>query len=467
MSLSSMPPSSMSRRSMNRSFLVFGESSPKGSRMNRVPFPSGLGRWGASLALGVFALLGMGVPHTASAQVTTAYIINPGTPDLFQYTGVQNSLAYYLAGLPSPLAPQVPPGNGIIPLLMSIDSRLGGVNSGVGQVAANNDSLNRLKDQDRADLDTVRRREPSHARTSCYDVTMGVARSMSTTFAGNNALSTVSNMGGGGPTGTNRNGYEADAVRQTAVRQAQGHSLFCSVEDINSKVPGCVGSYVSQYPQADLRSNTLTRAPLPSNMDPSNMPNYSLQWGPEQDAADQYVKTVLPPPPQRPDPNASTSGRLTEAQNVYLIGVNRYNSRMSAITDVLTDIASSYKATAGVNGVSESNQIWQSAKTQDTYRVLFPGQKYPAYPSEMEFLRYEVFRLYGDPVTIAARQSMTERELAIEAISVQTLNARLMLRVVERLDGLSKLMATMASQSLDPLTSSSMAGGAPMENKKN
>lgn len=364
----------------------------------------------------------------ATAQVSMA-------ADIYTLTG-------YLTGIVG-----TPPGNGLIALTSAMDGRLAAVGSAVGQIPANQDALDRLREQDLQDIETARRRMPSYAKTSCYDVTMGLSRSGGTTNTAAIKRQIESSVL------AEREGYVEDADRQTLVNRALEHSAFCSSQDIANKRPGCKNASVSNLPSADLRSSTLNRAPSSDGAGNDPTSNYTLTQQAQQ-AAKAYIQNVTPQTLPQPDPVK----RLTESNNAYLVNLDRYNARASVITDVLASIAAAHSENWAVVGYNETAQIWRSGTTRDKYRILFPQQTFPEAPSEMEMLRYEVFLQYAEPVTIAARQSMTEKELAVENLKMQALNARLNLLLLERTEGMVKLQAQILAQSLDPMTRGGMAG---------
>lgn len=396
-------------------------------------------------ALAVF-MTGMAPLAPAWAQ---AELVLETNPVLISGATAQVTMAADIAILTAYLTGTVgvPPGNGLIALNSAIDARLSGLNNAVGQLPANADALDRLRKQDEMDMEAGRRRMPSYARSGCYDITMALSRSGGSAGTANKKRQIESSVL------NERETYVEDVDRRTLINRALEHSEFCSPRDIQAKRPGCVGGSVSQTPNADIRSSTLNRAPSKTLDGVDLTSNYTLT-DQGQKAARAYISNVVPQTLPQPDPTRSYS----ETNNVYLVNVGRYNARASVVTDVLTTIAAAHSENAAVVGYSETSQIWRSQKTRDTYRSLFPDQEFPEVPSEMELLRYEVFQQYGDPTTIAARQSLTEKELALESLRIQSLNARLNLLLIERIEGLTKLEAAALSQSLDPMTRGQMAG---------
>lgn len=409
--------------------------------------------WGASalLAVTLGALGAWSVVQAPAARaqtpVTDAGDIAVNTANGVILADIDKNLLLldtYLGGI----YPPIPiPTSGIIQIAASMDARLAGVNAGLGQIVANQDAVARLREQDKLDINTVKARTPSYARTNCYDVTMGVSRALAAGGAADIRRQIVSHVQ------SERNLYIPDADRMGLVDRANEHSIFCSQSDINNKHPGCERGSISQYPDADLLSNSLTRQPSrqAGGFDPAS--NYSLDTMGQQ-AAQFYIEKVVPQVMPQPDP----SQNMTENNKIYLAHHNRYLARSSVISDALSSISAAYTQSNATNQYGESSQMWNSQKVRDNYNLLFPNQTFPTNPSEMEMLRYDVFDAYADPTTIANRGVMTEKELAQEGVRMQALNARLLLMLIERTESLVKLQAVNVAQSMDPLTRAGLSG---------
>jgi len=243
----------------------------------------------------------------------------------------------------------------------------------------------------------------------------------------------------------NQNGFSEKA-------EVLNRANYCSAQDVTNKRPGC--SAVGPLPGADIELGTLTTPPTKDAATPTNV---TLASGAQQDAAEAVIRNVVSPiPPQDPPPSAAASPLAAE----YFAEANVFRARLSAAADALSNIASIRFANPAlaqqtVNGETVG-QTWNDPATKAKYAQLFPGQPFPAVPSEWELLRYDVYSRWADATGPDSWQSrvatMTPEETGRETIRLLAEMSRIQMLQVERQDDTNKILAALLSSDLDPRT---------------
>lgn len=242
----------------------------------------------------------------------------------------------------------------------------------------------------------------------------------------------------------NRNplAVEADLVANRA--------LFCSQYDVTNKRPGCAS--VGALPDADIDSKSLSlgavnkKSPVPTNH----------TFTPEQEAAaSAYITNVLPLPAPQPRGDAMNSPQGKQA----MVEFQRYNARWSPISEALSAIK------AMDAPMAKAPEGWNDGQHQGAYGAggrIFPGQKFPAQPSERDVLYYQTFEAYQDPLKIAQWENMSEpADLAKEQLKMAALQARLQLLSIERQEEQNKLLAALLADRIDPVNAETVRNRIP------
>lgn len=346
-------------------------------------------------------------------------------------------------------------GNGLLPLLSSINEKLGRSNSSESEMGSINDTASRSRIYEEKMIDLKAAGTPSQAdfRRACVAISSrmtssqghGAARGAADTFQRTRfaALPREERIKAPG-TPTQK---LADLVRD---RNTNG---FCSKEDMQNGFPGC--SIEGNLPNADIRSSSLTAG---ATTNPSEPTNGSLD-AEQQAAARAFMANVSAAPPRLP----TEAALATNDGQRFLTVLNQFASRQAVADDALGNILSSHEAMPlTVNGQQEQSPImkdWQMRKN-DWSQIFGSKMKFPDAPSERDLLRYEVFRYYtsGDyqrslqvPANDHGLTSLAREQLAQTAVT-----NRLLFQLLERQEDTNKILATLLHQQMNPLSTESL-----------
>ena len=364
-------------------------------------------------------------------------------------------------------------GNGLIELLMSMNSKLG------QQVAQGTDNLKSSDMADRRRMydqgiiqDALARgvaMDGSSMRNldaSCSDATFSAGAAQASVASAqvaqiNQAVLTQN-------ISSNRTG--ADRLGSIIGQ----HLDYCDAEDIKNKRAGCESQGESDMPNADVSLSSVYQGAVKPGTPTSGTLNAK-----QQKAALAYVNSILPVVPQ----DAPSSLKDTPSGRVYQANLTQYRARTSGVVDgFATDIALhaepgstkdavSSIATAGSINMSgltsggfgaDGTGAWSS--TQTKWKKLFgTSYQWSANPSEWDVLKYDVFSRYADadpadPQSWNARvASFTEQQALQELNRQQALTNRLNLMVVEQLQENNRLQRLRLANELNPLTAEQLA----------
>lgn len=345
-------------------------------------------------------------------------------------------------------------GNGLLPLLSSINDKLGKSNASDAQTINNNDAAARRRIYDQKMLEMKASATPTQEefKRACVDIT-----SRLTSAQGHGAAGGASDAFNGARVHSEeREAYFKTAttlnekLAVTAVNR--GKSGYCSKEDVENGAPGCDGQDVGALPSADNRGTSLT---IGATSTPSAPSNGSLS--PQQAAAAQaYILKTAAMPPNIPSPDALEK----EAGKQFLAALDRFTARQSASGDALNNILSSHRQIPyTVNGGSETSPSQKNwATKQDEWGTIFgPKIAFPAIPSERDMLRYEVFHFYASPqYTKFVGTINSEIVASREIIKQQALTNRLLFQMIQRQEDANMMMAQILNQNMDPLTTEAL-----------
>ena len=392
------------------------------------------------------ALLAAGAVSAASPAYATDVVWDPGvnTTLVTGFTSTTSGLSGIIGELQSILSylmGSTTGGNGLVETIASMNDKLAHANATADQNWAMNDTTDRRR---RAETIVAQRRI---ARAD------DVGGCEEATAAGGRGAGSAATLASKLPIDAditakmteNRNGL-------TEKAEVLNRANYCSAQDVTNKRPGCPA--VGPLPGADIELGTLT---TPPTKDASTATNVTLASGTQQDAAKAVIRNVVSPiPPQDPPPSAAATPLAAE----YFAEANVFRARLSAAADALSNIASIRFANPAlaqqtVNGETVG-QTWNDPATKAKYAQLFPGQPFPAVPSEWELLRYDVYSRWADATGPDSWQSrvatMTQEETGRETIRLLAEMSRIQMLQVERQDDTNKILAALLSSDLDPRT---------------
>lgn len=403
-------------------------------------------RFRFSMRASVAALLAAGAVSVASPAFATDVVWDPGvnatlvngfaatSSGLSGVIGELQSILSYLMG-------STTGGNGLVETIASMNDKLAHANATADQNWAMNDTTDRRR---RAETIVAQRRiARADDVGGCEEATAAGGRGAGSAATQASKLSIDADIVA--KMTENQNGF-------TEKAEVLNRANYCSAQDVTNKRPGC--SAVGPLPGADIELGTLTTPPTKDAATPTNV---TLAAGAQQEAAKAVIRNVVSPvPPQDPPPSAAATPLAAE----YFAEANVFRARLSAAADALSNIASIRFANPAlaqqtVNGETVG-QTWNDPATKAKYAQLFPGQPFPAVPSEWELLRYDVYSRWADATGPDSWQSrvatMTQEETGRETIRLLAEMSRIQMLQVERQDDTNKLLAALLSSDLDPRT---------------
>lgn len=399
-----------------------------------------------SMRATVAALLAAGAVSAALPAYATDVVWDPGvnTTLVTGFTSTTSGLSGIIGELQSILSylmGSTTGGNGLVETIASMNDKLAHANATADQNWAMNDTTDRRR---RAETIVAQRRiGRADDVGGCEETTAAGGRGAGSAATLASKLSIDADIEA--KMTENQSGF-------TEKAEVLNRAKYCSAQDVTNKRPGC--SAVGQLPGADIELGTLT---TPPTKDASTPTNVTLAPGAQQDAAKAVIRNVVSPiPPQDPPPSAAATPLAAE----YFAEATVFRARLSAAADALSNIASIRFANPAlaqqtVNGETVG-QTWNDPATKAKYAQLFPGQPFPAVPSEWELLRYDVYSRWADATGPDSWQSrvatMTQEETGRETIRLLAEMSRIQMLQVERQDDTNKILAALLSSDLDPRT---------------
>lgn len=359
-------------------------------------------------------------------------------------------------------------GNGLIELLMSINSKLGQQNAFDNSSISQADELARTRLKTQGEINDALQRGVAldgssihNEEQACEEMTFASGRgaAASTTRQAKQVLTQV----------FDENIQDSRSGLNNIGRlYAQHSNTYCSEEDVQNKRPGC--SKVGDYPGADIQATSLTTGATQSSGTPTNVSFNADQVK----AALAYINTVTPMVPS----DAAPSSLNSPDGKMYQTELNRYRARVSGVTDGYLDQLALraqpdaiQKALQGQQNItystvnpsvltnegfgSDGQQNWASVESK--YKQIFGSDTpFPSKPSEWEVLRYDVFSRYADASDANSWQaqvaSFTEQQGVQELDRMTALSLRLQLMSIEQQQETNRLLQLIASNQLDPMT---------------
>ena len=350
-------------------------------------------------------------------------------------------------------------GNGLLPLLSSINEKLGKSNSADGEQGSIDDTAARSRIYEQKMIDLKADATPTQAdfKRACVAISSrmtsaqghGAARGSADAFRAARvaAIDREERLKAPG-TPTQKLG---DLARD---RNSNG---FCAKEDMANGFPGCDGE--GSLPNADIRASSLIVGASATPSDPSNGSLNAQQ----QAAARAYITNTAAMPPNIPDPAVLEKS----GGKVYLTTLNRFAARQAASGDAMSNILASHEQMPlTVNGQAEVGGVLKDwALRQGDWQDIF-GNKlaFPTNPSERDLLRYEVYRYYSSgEYQVSLQQAANERGLsglAREQLTQTALTNRLLFQLLQRQEDSNIILSQLLNQQMDPLTTQGMNAAA-------
>ncbi len=390
------------------------------------------------------------LPQVASAQWAVEVVADVNTPTFTEIASSTTTTATGITELNTYLQTGYN-GNGLIPLLSSINDKLGKSNSNEANAQLNDNVAARERMYDDYMLRMKADATPTQEefQRACVAITSrmtspqggGAAGGTSDAFRGVRAAAVTSEQRFSRPAPSSTR--LADLVRD---RQGAG---FCSEEAVATNSPGC--KTAGAMPNADLRASSLTMGATAS---PTDATNGSLSPQ-QQQAAIAYIENSLPQPPDIP----KESARNTTEGRAYMVYLNKFVARTAAGRDAMSNILASHAALSETVGgqTSDSPMMQNWLKMESTWgRIFGPQLKFPRSPSERDQMRFYVFRYASDPNYPSDLAHMSEKSLLQELIQVNALNSRINFQILERLEDTNKLLFQISNNQLDPVTVAAM-----------
>lgn len=338
-------------------------------------------------------------------------------------------------------------GNGLIPLLSSMNDKLGKSNATESQQGINENMAARERMYDDYMLRMKADATPTQEefQRACVAISSRMTSAQGDGAAGGSA-DAFRNLRTYALTSEQRYQKPGTATTRLAdLVRDRGANGFCSSDDVNNGAPGC--SQVGDMPSADLRSSSLSMGATSGATDPTNGSLNAKQ----QQAALAYIENSIPQPATIPDARQ----RETAQGSAYMVYLNKFQARTAAGRDAMVNILSSHAAMPVTNGSAPILENW--AKMQPAWQRIFgPKLAFPQAPSERDQMRFYVMRYSADPNYPAELAAMSDKSLLMEMVQVQALNARIQFAILQSLDDANKQLFQINNNQLDPVTTATM-----------
>ena len=368
-------------------------------------------------------------------------------------------------------------GNGLIELLMSINSKMDQQNAiGNNQgIASDTDARARLLQQ-QIIQDQLARGAPNpqtgvmqNIEQACEEMTYASGRG-GASRGSHAAAKVLAEL-------VDQNIQENHSPANSLGRLFVDHKdNYCSELDVKNG-RGC--TTVGKFPAADVQASSLTTGATPNGSQPSGNVSFDTD---QIKAALSYVRNVTPMiPADPPESVKTTSGGI-----ILLTKLNRYRSRVSQVNEPYmselslkaqpgslekalgdsstfnSDLVNTNQLT-GTGYGSDGKSGWSSVAPK--YQQLFGDDvQFPETPSEWEVLRYDVFSRYADAKDQNSWQaqvgSFTDTQSLQELSRMEALSLRLQWLSITQQQETNRLLSLIATNQLDPQTRSELASDA-------
>ena len=220
---------------------------------------------------------------------------------------------------------------------------------------------------------------------------------------------------------------------------------YCTQADVTNKVPGCTS--VGSLPGANTNPTVLLRGAAPRG----TPRNYSIDFRPgdqQFDALVDYVRMSRP----FPGPMLNDASKASPAGKQYLVYQRRYNSRVLAVTNALTNVAALSSKMPDSHPFVRN--VWNSTDAgnlKEEFTEVYGNRPVPDRPSERELLKLMVLRQYTKNVS-GEDLVNTPEYYARRNLEVAKLNAYLLMKMTEQQEWNNILLSHLLSNEIDPVT---------------
>lgn len=351
--------------------------------------------------------------------------------------------------------------------------------------------------------------EDARARARTRDAMMVEKRVNSRPSLGScaNVTKTIASVGGGGRSGggSNTGGSPPPVVKAakieedvkkfltestssaaaTGTKLATKKSLLtCSVAEVKAKHLGCanvtdIATNMSRSPSGNTDIKNAYMGAVNNNVaNDNNKPNYTIipkgvagKERPNQAAiATDLVTTLIASTPLEAISSAAAS---TSDGARYMAFRDAFLARTSAITNhfstMIADSTGAVDAAAKERFDNFNKSVAADGDSFEAiYKRVFPGQqvpnndKYSAYPSQTEMLRFDVYRRYSDvdPSNswYSKMSQKTGDDLLKESLNIQAQQSYIMLKMSEKMDKQNNLLSALLAAQQNPITIDGLKG---------
>lgn len=336
---------------------------------------------------------------------------------------------------------------GVVALLGGINERLGMVTNANDESVENLDlaARQRIYDEKMMEVRGANLPKPSSLRRACVQATTSSGRAAAGR-AGGGAARSAADLA---QERYNDTRPQVQAIIDAGVNRAELGT--CTATDVSEGRPGCKGQAVGDRPGADLRSTSLFdggKKPEERNL---SVDEKGFKIG------QQFISNVAPLPA---DQLLNQKQKDSQGGVLYMLNYNRYSARASALTGAMADVLG-FGVSIGVEGSGVSEQeaapflkAWGSH--EEEYNKIFGQGRFPQKPSEREMLTYAVFKNYASVLDDQKLATASPEEIAKKQLEVDSVNARVNLAILARLEKQNLLLAALLAQQMDPLTQGQM-----------
>lgn len=402
-------------------------------------------QWGLKgLVLGMLALVGLGLSHEAKAQVSVMPCVITGSVTYIHSYGcaseytVNAQYQYLSTGVNASVMGATGTSEGVIELLRKLNDEQTKSNEGDRQTMPNDDLASRARETDMAQRNAIERYTRPISAEACREGTIGRG------------------LGGAGG-GSSRAAADASEIKnQEEVLTPQKEDTYlgdltfspttknyCMDADVANKMPQCKA--VGSLPGANTNPSTLVMGATQSNTER----NYSIVWekgNPQYEAVVDYMRMMRP----FPGPTINENSKETPQGRRYLILQRRYNTKVVAVLNVLSNISNESAALPANSYMVQ--QVWNNDDVKADFKEIYPSAKYPDRPSEREIMRLMVLRQFGSTMTAQDMATSSPEDLARRQIELMKMNNYLLLKQKEQQEWTNILLAHILSNEVDPVT---------------
>ncbi len=341
----------------------------------------------------------------------------------------------YLSSGVQPLSLTSVTGDGVVQLLRNLNDAVGKSNEGARQAIPNANLGDRDLATQKAQLDLMERQTRPISAEACREATVG------------RGVGSV----GGSSTAPATDKAAAEAQDEILKPQSEDQYLgdlafttsapkYCTQADVDNKFPNCKS--VGSLPAANIDVASLK---FKANKE-RKLRSMSITAGTDEyKAALEYARMNRP----FSGPDINVKAKETPDGKRYLILQRRYNSRVSAVSNIFMDTIG--ESTAISKNSYLVKQVWDNDDTKADFQEIYPGVEYPEAPSEREIMNLMVKRQFTNKQATADMQAQDDAYFARRQVELLKMNNLLLLKQKDQQEKTNLLLATLISNEIDPV----------------